>query len=186
MRGRYLASVVALALVMLTSWWGPQAHVGSVGLAETSNSTGAMDHELPIAPDLSNVREQTIANIVATSVPQISELYIEPVHGGYDLVATVTLGDLFVGRREAEAIAMRYLGTVYGQLSTVPVIYAAVYAQEAGQYIMAAGLGDRALRQLAIRSFAPDSGLAFAQELVRLDRYQGPLSDAAFVQYGGN
>lgn len=186
MRVRYLASLAALALVLLTSWWGPQTRVGSLGRVEPYSHRDAAAQQLPMAPGLSSAREQAIANRLAASVPQIAEVYIEPVHGGYDLVATASLSDLSVGPLEAEAITARYLGTVYGQLAKLPVIYAALYAEEAGQYVLAAGLGERALRQLAVRSFAPDGGLAFVQELVRLDRYQGPLGDAAFVQYAGS
>lgn len=137
----------------------------------------------PLEPAVSNAMERRVADDLQAAVPELTELYIQPQRGGYALIATASVTGLQDTRLLAKDIASRYLTAAYDQLSGIKVDFAALYVEQDGRYVMAAGLGRAEADQLSIQTFAPDQGDELAAQLSHIDRYTQPLVDQAFAEY---
>lgn len=145
--------------------------------------TGGQRIKSVVATALSDKKEQQITRLLTEVVPQLQELYFAPVTGGYVLVATAAIGNVPDLKIVAEEISSRYLTAVYHQLQGVPVIYASLYVEQSGNYVLAAGLGYAESQKLALHAFASDQGTALFDELARVNQYTTNQADQGFAQF---
>ncbi|MCY0876387.1 MAG: hypothetical protein OWT28_08975 [Firmicutes bacterium] len=164
-------------------------HVGDSAVRRASDAVTASQADVrraPLEPAVSNKVEREVADELQTAVPEMTELYIEPERGGYALLATASVSGYRDTRVLTQDIASRYLTAAYNQVrGQLPVIFASLYVEEDGRYVLASGLGLDEANQLAIQTFAPDEGHALAEQLSRVDDYTGAQIDQGFSEYKG-
>ncbi len=132
---------------------------------------------------VSNAETQKISTDLKSAVPNLQELFVQRMKdGGVSIVATSSLRGLPQTYLTAADDATRYLLSAY-RLPGIKVDFAAIYIENGGRYIMAAGLGAKEAKSLALSTFALDQGVQFVHELATVDRYTHTLTTQAFAQY---
>lgn len=187
--------IAGLSLVSLVVWGngspdavvripaGPAATVVTAVHAVSGTTFGVSTESLE--PAVSNVVERRVAHLLEAAVPELTELYIQPQRGGYAIIATASVSGLADVQLVSEDISSRYLTAAYDQLTGLPVLFASLYIEEDGRYIMASGLGRQEATRLSIQTFAPDQGDDLTAQLARLNQYTTPLPTQGFAEFKG-
>jgi len=187
--------IVGMGLVSLAVWAGgsPDAWVriatqpatpeATAGEPLSSTTSGVSSASLE--PAVSNVIERRVAHLLEATVPELTELYIQPQRGGYAIIATASVSGLEDVKLVSEDISSRYLTAAYDQLTGLPVLFASLYIEEDGRYIMASGLGRQEAMKLSIQTFAPDQGDDLTAQLARISQYTSPLTAQGFAEFKG-
>jgi hypothetical protein len=153
----------------------------------------AGDQGLPSAPaagqtfstkPVSGPVERRFALSLEIAVPELNEVYFQRMaDGGLAIFATGILDGYPHTYAAAADVTSRYLLAAYDDVPGVRVDFASLYLEYHGRYVMAAGLGREAAKQLALDTFAPDEGTGLAAVLARRDKYAGALGGQAYAQY---
>ncbi len=168
--------------------------VGAIGLAFLYMWLGYYPKHttslVPISPPVkfSNLAisagvEKKLSLALTSAVPELEEVYYQLLkNGDLMIVGTASLDGYGDEYSIASDMTTRFLQTAY-QVSPIPVDYAALYTTYHGRYMMAAGLGRKALQEVSLTALAADQGTELMNQLVHIDNFNGALSTQAFAEY---
>ena len=125
-----------------------------------------------------------ISQSILTFSPMIDQVYLVPQSdGGYQIEATGSLTSYSLNFSVVADVVSQFMYGVYEELQSVRVDNAGIALRFQGHYILMAGLGIKAKKDLPIENFHPDQGVMLLKTLQHIDRFTGPLQGQAFAQW---
>ncbi len=125
-----------------------------------------------------------ISQSILTFSPMIDQVYLVPqTDGGYQIEVTGSLPSYSLNFPEEADVVSQFMYGVYEDLRTVRVDNAGIALRFEGHYILMAGLGIDAKKDLSIKDFHPDQGVMLLKTLQHIDRFMGSLRGQAYAQW---